>query len=74
VDDKPQPNLNLKDMDANKDAGGAESMLEFAILIIAQKFKLTPKYSAGLLANSFKLLAQIVIKGLKKDYFPIMEW
>lgn len=43
VDDKPQPNLNLKDMDATKDASTAESMLEFAILTIAQVFKLTPK-------------------------------
>jgi len=66
-DDKPQPNLNLNDLDADKDLDSAESMLEFAILTTSQRFKLTPKYAAGLLANSFKLLAQIIIKGLKKD-------
>lgn len=66
-DDKPQPNLNLNNLDPNKDPSESQSMLEFAILSLSQRLKLTPKYSAGLLANSFKLLAQIVIKGLKKD-------
>lgn len=73
-DDKPQPNLNLNHLDPDKKPDTAESMLEFAILTISNRFKLTPKYAAGLLANSFKLLAQIVIKGLKKDYFPVLEW
>jgi len=66
-DDKPQPNLNLNNLDPQKNPNTSQSMLEFAILSLSQRLKLTPKYAAGLLANSFKLLAQIVIKGLKKD-------
>jgi len=49
-------------------------MLEFSILSICQRFKMNPKQAAGLLSNNFKLLAQIIIKGLKKDFVPILEW
>jgi len=64
-DERPQPNLNLNTIDPKKDVSLSESMLEFVILSGCQRFSMQPKQVAGLLSNNFKLLAQIIIQGLK---------
>jgi len=73
-EEKPQPNLNLNSLDPKKNLNHSESMLEFVILVSCQKFSTAPKQSAGLLSNNLKLLAQIIIQGLKGDFIPVLEW
>jgi len=68
TEEKPQPNLNLNSLDPKKNLDTSESMLEFVILLSCQKFTIVPKQAASLLSNNFKLLAQILIQGLKGDF------
>ena len=51
-----------------------ESLLEFLVLSFCRAFKISPKVAAGLLAQNGHLLAQILIKGLKRDFTPVFTW
>ena len=51
-----------------------ESLLEFFVLSFCRAFKISPKLAAGLLANNGQLLAQILIKGLKRNFTPVFAW
>ena len=51
-----------------------QSVMEFLVLSLCKVLKVTPKVSVGLLAQNGSFLAQIIKKGVKKDFKPILEW
>ncbi|OMJ82697.1 hypothetical protein SteCoe_16519 [Stentor coeruleus] len=64
----------LDELDINQRLTDCDSTLEFLILSFCQVFGLTTKVAAGLLAQSGKVLSQLLTKGLKGKYEPILSW
>ena len=52
----------------------SESVLEFFVLSFCKCFKTSAKVSAGLLAQNGSFLAQLLKKGLKRDFTPVLLW
>lgn len=66
--------LLLDDLDTNSSLSSSENTLEFLILTICKAFGLNSKTAAGLLMQSGKFLTQILQKGLKSKFEPVVVW
>lgn len=66
--------LFLDKLSPDKDLSSADSCLEFLILSFCQCFDLKPKQAAGLLTESSKYLAHVVVKGIKSNHEPVLAW
>lgn len=49
-------------------------MLEFLLIGLSKHLNLKPKQSAALLSNGSKYLTHVLVKGLKSNYDPVMNW
>ena len=63
--------IMIEAISEDKELAEADSCLEYLILSFCHSFSLKPKQSAGLLAQGYKFLAQIVAKGLKSNFEPV---
>ncbi len=61
-------------VDVSKDLGETESCLEFLLVSLCNCFTLTPKQAAGLLADSSRLLARVLARGVNGDFTPVYDW
>ena len=66
--------LFLDELDPGTPLLESESTLEFLILSLCQEFSLSCKLAAGLLAQSGKVLSQVLTKGLKGNIDPVIAW
>jgi len=66
--------LLLENVETNIHLFQTENCLEFLIVSFCKYFKIQPKQAAGLLADSGNYLSQLIIRGLKGSYEPILEW
>ena len=66
--------LLLDNIDLKSQFHDTESLLEFLVLSCCKAFNISPKVAAGLLAKNCSFLAQVIIKGLKRDSAPILTW
>lgn len=64
----------LNNLNLNSQLIDTESVLEFLVLSFCKSFKITPKISAGLLAQNSSFLGQLIRKGLKRDFEPVLYW
>ena len=69
-----KPGVSLDTLDTDKGLFQSDSCVEFLLLSFCSSFDLRPKQAAGLLAQGNKVLTQIVIKGLKGDFDPVLVW
>ena len=66
--------VSLDTLDTDKVLFQSDSCIEFFLLSFCSSFDLKPKQAAGLLAQGNKVLKQIIIKGLKGDFEPVLLW
>lgn len=66
--------LLLNNIDLNLDLTKTESLLEFFVLSFCKAFQVSPKVAAGLLAQNYNYLAQVLAKGLKRNFTPVIKW
>lgn len=64
--------VDLKNL--NPGVAEATNCLEFFLIAIANKFHIRPKQAAALMTHNNAYLVQVLIKGLKGDYAPVIEW
>lgn len=64
----------LDNVNLNSQLIETESILEFLVLSFCKSFKVSPKVSAGLLAQNSTFLAQVIRKGLKRNFEPVLYW
>lgn len=48
--------------------------LEFFLVSISRNFDLNPKKAAALMSHNNTYLTQVIIKGLKGNFDPIINW
>lgn len=66
--------LLLNNIDSSCSLEDSESVLEFLLLGFCKAFRVTPKVAAGLLTQKCSFLSQIVGKGLKGSFEPVLDW
>ena len=66
--------LFIESLDVVRPLAQADSCLEFLLLSLCQAFRLKPRQAAGLLTQSNKYLTQILERGLKTDFQPVLNW
>ncbi|CAG9325131.1 unnamed protein product [Blepharisma stoltei] len=70
----PDGALLLDNVEVECPLDEAQSSLEFLILSLCQSFQLTIKQSAGLLTQNGKFLNQVLVKGLRGQFYPVISW
>lgn len=66
--------LLLSNISENSSLTDTQSLLEFLILTFCKCFKLAPRVAAGLLVQKAEYLSKVIIKGLKGDFKPVLQW
>lgn len=68
--DKDTVNLNT----LGDSLAETKNCLEFFLVSICRNFEVKPKQAAALMTHNNTYLVQVVIKGLKGNYGPIVRW
>lgn len=70
----PDGSIFIESIDSNKPLRYSETCLEYLLISFCQNFQLLPKQAAGLLTQNGKYLTQIITKGLRGKFDPIIGW
>lgn len=66
--------IDIYSVNIGKEITETENCLEFLLITLSRSLEINPKQAAGLLANSYKYLSHLFVKGAKGDYKQILEW
>lgn len=66
--------IDINNINLEKELGDSECLLEFFILNLCKNLQLKPKQAASLLIKNAKYLAHIIVKGVKNQYEPIIQF
>ena len=61
-------------MDIKRQPNETESTLEFILNTLCRAMSMKPKQSAALLTNNNQFLTHCVVKGVKGNYEPMINW
>lgn len=61
-------------METQKAPHETESTLEFILNTLCKALNMKPKQAAALLTNNNQFLTHCVVKGVKGDYVPMINW
>ena len=68
------PKLSLTDSDIKADPSDCTTSIEFLLSTVVLKMGLKSNQALALLSNSSALLVHVIIKGLKGNFEPIINW
>jgi len=61
-------------MDMSRNPSETESTLEFILNTLCRALDMKPKQAAALLTNNNQYLTHCVVKGVKGNYEPMINW
>jgi hypothetical protein len=66
--------VDIMQMDTRREPSETESTLEFILNTLCRALSMKPKQSAALLTNNNQFLTHCVVKGVKGNYEPMINW
>jgi hypothetical protein len=66
--------VQIDNLVVDKPVAQTRSVLEFIIVLLCQSLSMNAKQAAALLANNRKYLNHILIKGVRRDYKPVIAF
>jgi hypothetical protein len=66
--------INLSSVDPDENLSQCVNLLHLTIVSFCKHFNLVPKQASTLLQEGNKLLGLLLIKGMKNDFDPVIQW